>query len=238
MYKSNTKNYERITEELSKLNIRPIDLDFDYDRCAREFGTLPKIPVIKDSRRRWGTTTAKDRGEKHAYDVVVESIALALGYPAGQRGFNAWHMILERDSPLCNGIYIRNASKASARHCELLKAKIYEIRRNNGLEDRSGNRSKHDGFNPIGQARGHVDRKAAFRDLEKPLQRLSEFHYRGLTELQTVCLKLKYEYELSAEKIGKRIGRSKATVQGILKTANNKIAERMEARVKEKSRST
>ncbi len=73
--------------------------------------------------------------------------------------------------------------------------------------------------------RGEVDTLAAYRGLQKKTE-LGDFYFRGLTELQEVCGRLKWEYGLSDAKIAKRVGRAKSTVQECLKAALTRINSR------------
>jgi hypothetical protein len=86
------------------------------------------------------------------------------------------------------------------------------------------------------QKRGAVDRATAFAGLSKPKNAMPDHYYRELNELQEICLRLKYDYSLSDERIAGRVNRAKSTVQGILKTAKNMVQRRAISRNQEKNR--
>lgn len=84
--------------------------------------------------------------------------------------------------------------------------------------------------------KGEVDRKAVFKDLEIPKHPLyADSYFRGLTELQEVCLRLRVNHNLSPEKIGKLLeNRRKSTIQGTLKAALKRLEKIHLARTEER----
>jgi hypothetical protein len=136
MYEEGTDEYKRITEELKKLQVSPADLDFDFGSHAKRFRNLPGAVAMKAQsdrgREEWICgPDDEDNLDQSApnYCNLVKMAAVACGYTNNEDGVQAWHMLLERDSPLCKEWNLTNPREASARQCENLQLKFYAMKR-------------------------------------------------------------------------------------------------------------